>query len=785
MNNGKGDIERIHRDGISQEPTFQDYVQIVLRGKWMILASFLLVLAGTAVFTFTTSPVYESTATVLVDTKGQQSQMPLFDVTGIGAVKNIKNELEILKSRSLAEAVAVRLIKRGYTDSTNSERILIIWDRAESGPEDILLTASEIAKRLMTAVEFEPIRDSDVIKVTARSVQPKEAALIANTFAEAYYDRNLFSSRSRSRAAREFLDTQLKVRKSSLDESEGTLQKYMEQKGIVSLDDEAKKVIDQLATLEAQRDAADIELQALSKTLTSYQEELAKQEPNVAKAIGEANDPYIRLLQEQLAMLEVRRDVTVAQNPTYVGQDIYTQKLKEIDNQINALREKLRKRTEEFLLSLLPGQRSTGSSNDPASFLSEAKQKIIETQIQIQSLQSKKDALQVVLTQYERHFESIPQKSIQYARLQRARLSSEKLYLLVEEKFNEASIKEKSEFGYIFVIDPAIVPLAPVSPKVRLNLLLGAILGLGLGIGFVFLREYIDVRARTPEDLKKRGYSTLTAIALMDEEIQKLGGKTKIERDGRLVDAHLLSFVNPLSSIAESYRRLRTNVQYAQLDEPLQSIMVTSANPGEGKSTTVSNLATTFAQTGKKIVLLDTDLRKPSLHAKFGLDRDPGLTDLLLGNATLESVLRKTPVEGLDIIPSGSIPPNPSEMLGSQKMKELIKRLKERYDILMFDSPPVLAVTDPVVLSTLVDGVIVVVSSGHTRMDAVDRTVELIQNVGAKSLGLVLNNFDLRLAYGGYYGYYRYKYYSYGYGYSYGQGPNGEEKKRKKAKPVV
>ena len=111
MNNGKGDIERIHRDGISQEPTFQDYVQIVLRGKWMILASFLLVLAGTAVFTFTTSPVYESTATVLVDTKGQQSQMPLFDVTGIGAVKNIKNELEILKSRSLAEAVAVRLIK--------------------------------------------------------------------------------------------------------------------------------------------------------------------------------------------------------------------------------------------------------------------------------------------------------------------------------------------------------------------------------------------------------------------------------------------------------------------------------------------------------------------------------------------------------------------------------------------------------------------------------------------------------------------------------------------------
>jgi tyrosine-protein kinase Etk/Wzc len=349
--------------------------------------------------------------------------------------------------------------------------------------------------------------------------------------------------------------------------------------------------------------------------------------------------------------------------------------------------------------------------------------------------------------------------------------------LLVEEKFNEAAIKEKSEFGYIDIIDPAIVPAVPVSPKVNLNLLLGAVLGLGLGIGFVFVREYIDVRVRTPEDLKKRGFTMLAAVALMDDEIRKLGGSTKIDRNGRIVDAHLLSYINPLSSIAESYRRLRTRILYAEIDRPVSSILVTSPNPTEGKSTTVSNLAITFAQTGKRVVLLDTDLRKPSLHNEFGVEKLPGLTELLYDGASLKSVLRHTPVDNLDLICCGTIPPNPSETLGSQKMKEFLQDLRKDYDILLFDSPPVLAVTDPAILATLVDAVIVVVSSGQTRLDSLERSIDIIQDVRAKALGLVLNNFDLRLAYGGYYKYYRNKYYSYGYGSDYGS-DDGEGKKK-------
>ena len=782
MNNNRNDLERTRRNGVSQEPGFQDYVQIMLRGKWWILLIFAAVLASTAVYTFVSKSVYEASTSVLIDTKGQQQGNLLsFDVMGFAAVKNIKNELEILKSYALAENVARLLLDKRYTDDSKTEEILII-----KGPEDSLetrpyATVREIVARLQNAVDFDPVRDSDVIKITARSNQARGAALLANTYAEAYYDRNLLSSRTRSRSVREFLQEQLKTRQTALTGAEDSLQQYMEKQGIVSLDDESKKIIDQLSQLEAQRDAQDIEIQSLAKTLSSYQDELAKVEPNVSQVIGEANDPYIRLLQEQIAQLEVKKDVTVAQNPTIAGQTIYTDKMKEIDDQIVALRKKLQDRTNVYLKSLfpsfLPSGSAAGRTNDPSVYLSGLKATIVEIKIKEQAAVVKKKALDDMIKQYERGFEQIPQKSIEYARRERNRLSNEKLYLLVEQKYNEAAIEEKSEFGYVDIIDPAIVPLQPVSPKVRMNLLLGVILGLGLGIGFVFAREYFDVRVRTPEDLKKRGLTTLTAVALMDEEIKKLGGKTKIDRDGKLVDAHLLSFINPLSSIAEAYRRLRTNILYAQLDRPVGSILVTSPNPGEGKSTTVSNLAITFAQAGKKVLLLDTDLRKPGLHNEFGVEKLPGLTELLYENAPLKSVVRSTPVANLDLICCGTVPPNPSETLGAERFKEFLHDLKKHYDIILFDSPPVLAVTDPSILATLSDAVVMVVSSGQTRMDALERSIEIIQEVGSKTLGLVLNNFDLQRAYGGYYKYYRNKYYSYGYGATYGS-DNGEGKKK-------
>ncbi len=584
----------------------QEYLTVLLRGKWVILASLFLVTAATALFTFKTKPVYEAASLVLIDMKGKGGSLPFFDFTGSGTFNKITNELEILKSRSMAEAVSRELLKQERIDGSLSPIIPILQQVVDDVPQSNLDSLPAITYRLLKIVAFAPIRESDIIRITAKSNDPGEAALIANTYTRVYTERNLNASRTRSRAVREFLQDQLQSKKSLLDSAEFTLQGYMKFSGMVSLDGESDKVVKQLSALEATRDGIEVEIRSRSKSLNSYREELVKQEPNVAKMLGESSDAYIKILQEKLGALEVQRDVVIAQNPGLAGQTLYSDKLKEIDSQIASLRKNLQGRTKTFLKGIGPGEGS--GSVGSAAFIAQVKQKIIEQEIELASLAARKRALGAVIGEYEGQFNKIPEKSIELAKLQRARLSNEKLYLLVEEKFNEAAINEKSEFGYVDIVDPAVVPVLPVSPNVRVNLMLGALIGLALGVALVLLRSYLDVRIRTPEDLKRFGYVPLVAINQMNEDLQQseVNGNGSGQKE---FNHHLVTHFNPLSPLAEAYRRLRTNVLYAQLDAPLKSFLVTSANPAEGKSTTVANLAIAFAQAEKKVLLVDTDMR--------------------------------------------------------------------------------------------------------------------------------------------------------------------------------
>ncbi|MCW5897426.1 MAG: polysaccharide biosynthesis tyrosine autokinase [Bacteroidetes bacterium] len=766
--------------GLPRESHVQEYVSIILRGKWIILASMLLATTISAFVTLRTDPVYESAALVLVDMKGKGGQLPFFDFAGTSFNK-MTNELEILKSRTMAEAVAQDLLKDAEHASPISEVTPILLVIVDGVPQQKLASVREVAGRLLGSVLFVPIRDSDIIRITARSNHRAEAALLANTYMKVYAERNMDASRTRSRAVREFLQGQLETRRTALDTAEASLQAYMKSAGMVSLDGESNKVVAQLSQLEANRDAIEVEIRSKEKALASYREEIAKQEPSVARTLGESSDAYIRLLQDKLAALEVQRDVVIAQNPALAGQSIYSEKLKEIDSQIAALKVNLKSRTEAFLKTIGSGEDGIGS----AAFVGQMRQKIVEQQIELEALDARKRALQSVIAQYERQFNQIPEKSIELAKLQRARLSNEKLYLLVEEKYNEAAITEKSEFGYVDIIDPAIVPGGPVSPNMRKNLILGLLVGLGLGVAYVLLRSYLDVRVRTPEDLKRFGFIPLSAVHQMDNmhKQEASTGNGHSPHESPDFDPHLVAYHNPLSPLAEAYRRLRTNVLYAQLDTPLKSFLVTSANPSEGKSTTISNLAVAFAQAEKRVLLVDADMRRATIHNYFRINKNPGLTDIFVGSVSIDDALNRNVVENLDVLCCGTTPPNPAELLGSRRMREFIEQMSGKYDILMFDSPPLLAVTDAAVLSTIVDGAILVASAGKTRATAIYRATESLTNVGGKVLGVLLNNFDVKKAYGGYYGSYGYSYYAHNYGYYHSNG-NGESPKKKRKKTV-
>ena len=768
QSNDKGNEQ--HHDGPLVSPLWE-YLATLLRGKWIILASVVIFTLLAGLYALDSKPLFEASSLVLIETKSNDKTAPMFDFTGATSSTKITNEIEILKSRSTLQAVAEALISQEFINDKKTKIIPILTPGV--GSKDSLASVDEVAERLSGAVYFTPIHETDIVKITAGSRNPVEAALIANVYTEIYATQNLQASRLRTTAIREFLQSQLDSKKTLLDSAENNLQSYMRSSGVVSLDAEGTKVVDQLSVLEAQRDAIEVEKRSRLKTLASYKEEFEKLGQSSARTIEESNDSYITLLQEQIAKLEVQRDIVTAQNPGLVDQKLYSDKLKEIDQQITSLKKTLSTRTDQFLKSVLPG--TGGSAGASGSFFAEAKQRIIEQSIELQALDARKVALADVIQDYEKKFNQIPKKSMDLARLQRTKMSNEKLYLLVEEKYNETAIQEKSEFGYVNIVDPAVVPLKPVGTRLRIFLISGFIAGLSLGVFITFLLAFIDVRIRTPEDLKRQGFIPLSTISGMKYEIKKINEDAKFGGTQSPLDVHLVSFYRPFGPIAESYRHLRTNVLATQQDNTPRCIMVTSANPGEGKTTTACNLAISLAQAGKKVLLVNADLRRPVIHELFGLVNEKGLAGFLSGHASLEDVRQRGVIENLDIVASGELPDNPSELLGSEAMKEFIRSMKQEYDIVLADAPPLLAVTDAAVLAKEADGVVLVAFAGTTRVNAILSAVELLRNFDAKMLGVVLNNFDIRASFGSYaYGHPN-GYYGYESGY---YGSNGKKKSK-------
>jgi non-specific protein-tyrosine kinase len=295
---------------------------------------------------------------------------------------------------------------------------------------------------------------------------------------------------------------------------------------------------------------------------------------------------------------------------------------------------------------------------------------------------------------------------------------------------------------FVTVLAPAQPPKTPISPNVLQNVLLAAAAGLALAIGVVFLLEYLDDTIKDADDVQRvLGVSSLGAIMRI-ASVREPGDQ-------------LITLRHPRSPIAEAYRVLRTNLRFSGIENPSGALLVTSAGPGEGKTTTAANLAITMAQAGRRVVLVDCDLRRPSLHKLFGLSNEEGLSSLFLDSApSLENIMYATRLESLKVIPSGPVPPNPAEMLDSNLMKRVFSDLRAQSDMLILDSPPTLAVADASILGARCSGAILVVDAGRTRTDACRRAVDTLGNTGTKILGVVLNKISSRRASSYYYYYY-------------------------------
>lgn len=640
----------------------------------------------------------------------------------------VQNEVEVLNSYTVKEKVARALI-----DSLKINKYpqyYLIFDYDESQNKWMALPVYKIIKKIEKKVSVEQKDELDIINITAESTSAYEASLLANIYANVYHEMSLAYSRSHMMNIRRFLDKQSREKQQNLTQAENSLRNFQEKDGIIALDDQSRALINQLTDFESKRNAAKIDLTIAEKTLADYKTELSRQKPHINDYMEKyAIEPYLEELQKGIAKYEVKRDLALNNNDA---------KNKEVaanyNERINELKAKRDEKLEVFKAGML-----ASSSEEVKQLL----QKVVEAEVKYHATLASYNELSQIVNNYESKFNSLPKKTIDLARLEREKGESEKLYLILQEKYQEAVINEQSTPDNVLIIDYGKFAYEPVKPNRPLLILIGLIFGSVLSLVYVTIKNSFDNKVHSPEEIQKH-------------KLNLLGWIPKIEKiSGTKTNPEFIIQNKPDSIASEAYKVIRTRIQFTKQNS-WKTILLTSSLPNEGKTLTALNLAGSFAQAGLKTVLVDCDLRKPRIHKIFREDRAPGISDYLSGNVYYQEIIRSGEMNNLFFIASGTKINNPSEILGSVQFYEFLKNLEKDFDIVIVDSSPVLAVTDAEILSHLVDIAILVIAANSTEIDIMTKAAELLQKEQNTPIGVLLNNFVYKNGYGSYYKSYTY-----------------------------
>lgn len=744
------------------EVTLHEVVEILFKNKWIILACFVLVLSGVALYTLQQDREYQASTTILVNSPGSSSQLDLYD-GGASVPRGMANEIEIIKSRRIAMRVAERLLDIENIPGTDQRFTLL-------GQAEALPTQLQVAQRLQGHMQVRPVSsDVDIIRLTVQSNVPTEAALLANLYAQEFVEYNRTTSRSQASASKDFLSEITSSFEEELENAENDLTSFLSQQSVINPQAEASQLITKTSSLQEQQYQTQLEMGMVQAELRALEDQMEEVVPGLTRQLSAGDNQAIEALTQQITQIELVIEQKIARNPELRENPELDRELVRLRAEQAQYQERANERIQAMVSDVLAsgdlvvlGGTGEETMQGRLSNLANLRQQIMAKNVQLRGLEGRMDLYGVRLQEYESELSTIPQKDIILNRLQRSLTTREQLYMQLIQKLQEARVAEQSELGYADIVDEALVPRRPVSPNIQLNLILGAIIGLMVGLGLAFVRNAFDNKVRKPEDLRRRGYNVIGIVPDMERVIkQDFKGQDRVDIEGQNYSTRLISLLNPLSPVAEGYRRLRTNIQFSQPDKESRVIMISSANPSEGKTVTALNLAVTMAQAGRRTLYIDADLRRPEGHRLMGIGRDPGLVDLLFDSVPESVEQFTTNVDSyLYMLPAGRDVPNPAEVLGSRKMQKFLAHWRQEFDVIVVDTPPILVVSDALILASLCDTAVLVCAAGDTNWQAIERSAESLQSVGTDILGILLNRFDLKAAYGGYK-------YGYGYGYEY------------------
>ena len=757
--------------GSAQGKQIEEILDVLYRRRWIIAGVFLLVAAGAVAYVSSQKPLYTTSALVLIelDRAASAAETSVGEPTPfVRDARSVYTELFVLQSsRGIRERVA------------NS-----IGEDGQLPPGGV---SFDLADRNV----------STGIQIKAVSPDPEAAAALANAYAQEYVAQTQLASRSYLTTQREFLEEQQARLRGELDQADSQVSNRTTPAASIG----TSSLVSRLAGLQAQRDDARIELRTRRNRLASINSQLSDITPGLTRRLSEATDRRLAEIETNLAQL--RQRLQPFERRRAAGEAVAEGEERAIRNRVDELQREKLALSGRFVGEALDAG-GVAAPEQALSYVADLKSQAIQEQIELQGLAGKVASLNSQIGQLEAQLGRAPSQAVSLERAQQERQAASQTYATVTSRLQEVRVQEESEPGYARVLREAPVPRAPTNTSPFKTLGLALLGGLGLGIALAVARDRIDNRVYKPEHVSALGVPVLEAVPDLEPTIKEaLGSNAPVEIGGRKVVPELVTLHAPLSPASETFRHLRTAVQFSRTDAVVRTVVVTSAGAGEGKSTTSSNLAVTFAQAGRRTVLIDADFRRPRLHDVFGAPVDYGLAQVLEGRyadvESLESLLPEafsSPVDNLFVIPTGAVAveheldgpgdgratvANPSELLGSPELRDLLQGLLQVVDVVVVDTPPVLAATDAVLLSTQADATLLMTSSGKSKVGDVRQALAHLDDVGARVVGAVLNRFSLDKALG-----YAYTYGHYSkYGAYSNYGPYGSGRDASRRRPAL
>ena len=634
-------------------------------------------------------------------------------------------QVRILKSRSLAKRVIEEISDTSFQQLPGDTSIA-----GNLGNDELL---NRQVDRFLGTIEVRPLRDTRLVEVGYTSLDAERAADIVNTLFTKYIEFNQEFKSSSTRQASEFINRQMEELQRTLAQKEEELQNYSKSKDLFYLNNEENVEVGKFSDLN--RAYTEAQINRINKE--AVYRELKRQDFEDYPAVR--NDQLINQLKGNYANLE-----NEYKRKSQVFKDSYPEMVK-IKSQMDALQQRIREESGNL-----------------------AEQNLKDAKNQYESALKKEDSLLKLLNQQKEEMVTSNSNAIHYNSLRIEVENMRNLLNFLDRKHKETILvstnHEGADLSNIRIIDPADVPRRAIAPQRRMLLLMALILGIGGGLALIFLLDFMDRTVKDQEDIKElMGVPTLGVIPASTTKssytsyFQYLPYKKEKAKPGGTKEIEMINYFDPESPLSESYRNIRTSILLSTAGRPPRIITLSSARPSEGKTATVINLAIAFHQLGKKVLLIDGDLRKPRIHKIFRLKNTVGLSSYLVGRAKWTEIVKTTDIPNLHVIPSGPIPPNPVELLDSEIMESLVtKNASPKYDVIFLDSPPFIDIVDPIILGKISDGMILVTWSGKTNRNLVEKAKEKIDQFNIRLLGVVLNKVNLK---GEGYGYqYAYQY---------------------------